>query len=114
MVLTHPTDRTVFPDDDAFFSCLTQGSFSPHWRLNGTDYDDLSSDVQDDVVTSSASTALSEFIDLIITARAEYNGTRVECVAENNDGDSVISDTATLTIQGKLILNCTSPSSMVI
>ena len=57
-------------------------------------------DVQDDVVTSSGSTALSEFIDLIITARAKYNGTRVECVAENNDGDSIVSNTATLYIQG--------------
>ena len=90
---------TVFPDDDAFFSCLSQSSSIPHWRLNGTDYD-LSSQPHDDVVTSSASTALFEFIDLTIIARAEYNETRVECVAENNDGDSIVSDTATLYIQG--------------
>ena len=109
-----PTDRTVFLDDDAQFLCGTQGSSTIYWRLNGTDYNDLPSDVQDDLNISDGSTALLDFIDLTITARAEYNGTRVECVAENNDGDSVVSDTATLTIQGKLILNCTPPSSMVI
>ena len=103
--MTHPTDRTVFLDDDAFFFCVTQGSSSSHWRLNGIDYNNLPSDVQDDVVTSSASTALSEFIDLIITARAEYNETRVQCVAGSNDGDSVVSNTAILYIQGILMLN---------
>ena len=96
---------TVFLDDDAFFLCATRGSFSPHWRLNGTDYNDLSSDVQDDLITSSSSTGLAELLDLIITARAEYNETRVECVAENNDGDSVVSDNAILYIQGILMLS---------
>ena len=95
----------MFLGDDAFFSCLSQSSSIPHWRLNGTD---LSSQLHDDVVTSSVSTALSELIVLTITARTEYNETRVECVAENNDGDSVVSDNATLYIQGKLILNTKS------
>ena len=103
MIQIHPTDRTVFLDDDAFFSCRTQDSSSSHWRLNGTDYNELSSDVRDDVNTSSGSSGLAEFIDLIITARAKYNETRVECVVESNDGDSVVSDTATLYIQGILM-----------
>ena len=108
MFLTHPTDRTVFLGDDAFFSCLTRGSSSSHWRLNGTDYNDLSSEVLDDLVIDSASTALSELLDLLLPARAEYNETRVECVAENNDGDSVVSNNATLYIQGILMLNTKS------
>ena len=98
----------MFLDDDAFFLCVTRGSSSSHWRLNGIDYDDLSSDVQDDLIISSGSSGLAEFLDLIITARAKYNETRVECVAENNDGDSVVSDNATLYIQGKLMLNTKS------
>ena len=77
MILIHPTDRTVFLDDDAFFFCVTQGSFSPHWRLNGIDYNNLSSDVQDDLIISSSSTGQSELIELTITARAKYNETRV-------------------------------------
>ena len=105
MILTHPTDRTVFLDDDAFFSCQMRDSSSSHWRLNGTDYNDLPSDVQDDLVTSNGSAGLAEFIDMIITARAKYNETRVQCVIESNDGDSVVSNTATLYIQGILMLN---------
>ena len=103
MILIPPTDRTVFLGDDAFFLCVTRGSSSSYWRLNGTDYDNLPSDVQDDVVTSSGSSGLSETLDLTITVRAEYNGTIIQCVVENNDGDSVVSNTATLYIQGKLI-----------
>ena len=110
MILIHPTDRTVFLDDGngAFFSCRMQDGSSSHWRLNGTDYNDLSSDVLDDVVTSSGSSGLAELIELTITARAKYNETRVECVIENNDGDSVVSDNATLYIQGILMLNIKS------
>ena len=100
MILSNPTDSTVFLDDDAFFFCVTRGSSSSYWRLNGTDYNDLSSDVQDDIVISSSSSAQSETLDLTITARAEYNETRAQCVIESNDGDSVVSNTASLYIQG--------------
>ena len=101
VILQHPTDRTVFLGDSAFFSCLTRVGSNTHWRLNGTDYEDLPSELRNDLVTSNGSTSLSEFIDLIILSRAEYNGTRVQCVIENGDGDSVkVSNTATLYIQG--------------
>ena len=108
MIVSDPDDMTVLLDDDAFFFCVTRGSSSPHWRLNGTDYNNLTSDVLDDVFTSSASSALSELLDLIILSRAEYNETRVECVAGSNDGDSVVSNTAILYIQGILMLNIKS------
>ena len=98
----------MFLDDDAFFFCVTRGSSSSHWRLNGTDYNNLSSDVQDDLIISSSSSALSETLDLTITARAEYNGTIIQCGVENNDGDSVVSNNATLYIQGILMLNIKS------
>ena len=113
MILIHPTDRTVFLDDDAFFLCLTRGSSSSYWRLNGIDYNVLSSDVQDDLIVSSSSSAQSELLDLTITARAEYNETRVQCVIESNDGDSIVSDTATLYIQGILMLNIKISLSIV-
>ena len=95
----------MFLDDDAFFLCVTRGSSSSHWRLNGTDYNNLSSDVQDDLIISSASSALSEIQNLLLPAKTEYNETRVQCVIESNDGDSVVSNTATLYIQGILTLN---------
>ena len=100
MILTHPTDRTVFSDNDAVFSSVTRDSSTTYWRLNGTDYDDLPSDVQFDLIISSTSTDLEV---VLIIARAKYNGTRVECVAENNDGDSIVSDTATLYIYTRYI-----------
>ena len=100
MILSHPDDKTVFLDDSAFFSCLTQDNFTSHWRLNETDYDDLPSQMQDDLVISTIPATLSVLIELSIPARAEYNGTRVQCVAESDDGHSVVSDTATLRIQG--------------
>ena len=96
VILSDPDDRTVFLDDSAFFSCITQDSFTSHWRLNETDYDDLPSQIQDDLVFSTTSATLSVLLELSIPARAEYNGTRVQCVANH----SVASDTATLRIQG--------------
>ena len=94
MILFHPYDRTVFLDDDAFFYCLTDIGSTAHWRLNETDYDDLPSQLQHDLVISSESV-----YSITIPARAEYNGTRVQCVAESN-GHSVVSDNATMILQG--------------
>ena len=91
----------MFPDEDGFFSCAIRDSSFSYWRLNGTDYDNLPSDVQDDLNISSFSTTQAEYIELIIIAKAEYNETEVECVAGSNDGESVkVSNTAMLYIQG--------------
>ena len=102
MIVSHPRDRTVFLDDDARFNCITQRNFTPYWRLNGTDYDDLPSQLHDDLALYRFS-EMYEHLALIIVAKAEYNGTRVQCVTESNDGDSVVSNTATLSIQGMCI-----------
>ena len=100
MILVHPVDKTVFLDDDAVFTCLTDIGSTAHWMLNETDYDDLSSQLQHDLVIRSESTTQFGVFSITIPARAEYNGTRVQCVAESDDGHSVVSDNATLTIQG--------------
>ena len=100
VIVTPPGDRTVFLDDDAVFSCLTDVDYTAHWRLNETDYDDLPSQLQHDLVISSESTTLFGVFSITISARAEYNGTRVQCVAESDYGYSVVSDNATIRIQG--------------
>ena len=101
MIVTPPGDRTVFLNDDAVFSCLTDVDYTAHWRLNETDYDDLPSQLQHDLVIRSESISnIFGVYSITIRARAEYNGTRVQCVAESDDGHSVVSDTATITIQG--------------
>ena len=97
MIVNHPVDRTVFLNDDAVFTCLTDIGYTTHWRLNETDHDDLPSQLQHDLVITNESTT---HFGVTIVARAEYNGTRVQCVAESDDGHSVVSDNATLTIQG--------------
>ena len=43
VIVTHPDDRTVFLNDDAVFSCLTDTDYTAHWRLNETDYESLPS-----------------------------------------------------------------------
>ena len=90
----------MFLNDGTEFTCLTQGSSNTHWRLNGTDYNDLPRELQDDIYIDTVGTLNSQLIEMTFPARAEYNGTRVQCVAESDDGHSVVSDTATLTIQG--------------
>ena len=100
VIVTHPDDKTVFLNEDAVFTCLTDSGYTAHWRLNETEYDDLPSQLQHDLVVRTESTTQFGVFSLTITARAEYNGTRVRCVAESDDGHSVVSHTATLTIQG--------------
>ena len=106
VILEHPSDKTVFLNDSAFFSCFTRGGSSTYWKLNGTDYDDLPSEIRDDLAISMGSTLLSDFIDLTITARAKYNETRVQCGVENDDGGSVkVSNTGNVYIQGIYYVN---------
>ena len=54
-VIQFPADQTVFLNDYAFFSCITDVSSTANWRLNGT-YDDLPRKLQHDLVISNEST----------------------------------------------------------
>lgn len=100
VILDRPEDRTVFLGDGegAYFSCTTRDSSSTHWRVNDTDYDDLPSQIQHGFVINMILSLPRVIIEIVIPARAEYNGTRVQCVAESDDGQSLVSDNATLTI----------------
>ena len=92
-----PDDRTVFLNKTASFTCFTQLSYTPHWRVNDTDYIDntIPIELQDDLnITSGPSVGLFG-LRLTIIAREIYNETRIVCVAGNE-----VSDTATLYIQG--------------
>ena len=101
VIVVHPKDRTVFLGDDGYFACLTQDSSTTQWRLNDTDYDDLPLQLLEDLLYYSAPEfAGQQLIDITITAKAKYNGTRLQCVAESEDGYLVVSKNATLIIQG--------------
>ena len=101
MIVNHPDDRTAFLNKNAIFTCLTQPSSTPHWRVNDTDYvnNTIPNELNDDLSITSEPTTHFNVLTLNITARTEYNETRFECVA----GD-VVSDTATLYIQGMNII----------
>ena len=95
MIRKSPSSETVFLHHKAVFSCVTRDG-TTHWRVNDTD---LPSELHADLVTDQASVSGLDLFTLTIPGRAEYNGTRVQCVTEDG-GDSVESSIATLQIQG--------------
>ena len=82
------------------FTCETDDGFSG-WRINGTLLQDLPPEIESDVDVSETNTARGTRVEnLTIPARAEYNGTRVQCLAVSLTGSSAESENATLKIQG--------------
>ena len=93
---------TVFLGHTSVFVCETDGGLAG-WRVNGELLTDLPPDVREDLVISETNTAEGTTVEsLTIPARAEYNGTRVQCVVFSPDG-SAESENATLVIQGSHI-----------
>ena len=96
-----PSDVTIFINQTAVFTCVTHGApLYLYWRVNGIAYSSLPSDIRNDLDTDQVTVGDSEVFILIIPGRAEYNGTRVQCVA-GDEGGETMSAIATLNIQGK-------------
>ena len=72
------------------------------WTVNGTQLGLLLPDIRSDLVLSEEITTPEDTTveTLTIPARAQYNGTSVQCLSMIFRGPSVESDNATLTIQG--------------
>ena len=70
------------------------------WRVNGTQLEPLLPEIRSDLVISEVSSEGTTVEILTIPARAQYNGTRVQCVSVIFGVSFVESDNATLTIQG--------------
>ena len=105
---------TVFINQTAEFTCGVHRPFSyQYWRVNGTDLNRLPSDIRDDVVITQNTVGDNEVFILTITARAEYNGTRVQCVT-GGGGDERESENATLNIQGINCNTCTCTCSYTV
>ena len=96
----HPVDDTVFPGQDAEFVCGSHGC-PTHWHLNENDINDLPTTLRNDIDIDCDEVGSLNLSVLTITAKAEYSGIKVHCVIESDDGDSVVSNTATLYVQGK-------------
>ena len=94
-ILEHPKNTTVFLNQTAVFRCeVTGGDVS--WRVNGKPTTELTSIAPDDldIVFENG----NPLVILTIIARAEYNGTTVQCLV--NSGFSDQSDIVSLSIQG--------------
>ena len=98
-ILRAPENATVFLDQSAEFTCETDGGLSG-WRMNGTLLEDLPPEIHSDLSVSVTNTAEGSRVEVLtIPARAEYNGTRVQCLVLGF-GSFVESENATLKIQG--------------
>ena len=99
-ILQAPEDTTVFLDQSAEFTCETDGGIST-WRINGTLLQDLPPEIHSDLDALVTNTAEGTRVErLTIPARAEYNGTRVQCLVLGFGGGSAASGNATLKVQG--------------
>ena len=100
-ILSAPNSTTVFLDQSAVFTCETDGGLFG-WRINGTRLQTLPPEIRNDVMVSVTNTAGGSTVErLTIPARAEYNGTRVQCLVGVFGGSSDESENATLKIQGR-------------
>ena len=98
-ILVAPESRVVFLDQSAVFTCETVGG-TLGWIVNGTQRDVHPPEIRRDLIISEISTeGGSKQETLTIPARAEYNGTRVQC-AVLTFGGSAQSENASLRIQG--------------
>ena len=109
-ILHAPNSTTVFLNQSAVFTCETNGGITS-WRLNGTQREILPLDIRSDLVVPEERTTPegTTVHTLTILARAQYNGTRVQCVSGLFGGPVVESDNATLTIQGVSSLHFANP-----
>ena len=99
-ILQSPKDHTVFQEQVAGFTCETDGGLSG-WRINGTVLQELPPEIHDDLDVSVSTTAEGSRVEILtIPARAEYNGTKIQCLVLKIGGHSAESENVTLTVQG--------------
>ena len=100
-ILDPPSNLTVFIDQSAVFTCETDGGL-PGWRVNGTLLQDLPPDIRSDLVVLETNTDEGSTLEQItIPARAEYNTTKIQCLAlAVAFSGSEESENATIIIQG--------------
>jgi hypothetical protein len=99
-ILRAPNDMTVFLNESAVFTCETDGGLSG-WSLNGTILEYLSPEIHRDLKVSKLNTAQGSRVEnLTIPARAEYNGTRFQCLVVALSHPTLHSESALLKIQG--------------
>ena len=98
-ILQHPRNITVFENKTASFSCEISGGFHS-WAVNNKPLNELSLELRRNVnISLLVGDNENPQHRLTIPARAEFNGTVVQCLI--NGGFSDRSDLVSLIIQGK-------------
>ena len=90
----------MFTDSETQFTCEARNAPSFAWRVNGTFLNLLNDSLHADLDTDDKRIGDIVQNTLTILARAEYNGTVVQCVAGVVGGGSTESRNVTLMIQG--------------
>ena len=81
------------------FTCETDGGVSG-WRINGTVRQTLPPEIERDIEVSVTTTTEGSTVErLTFPGRAEYNGTKIQCLVLGFGG-SAESENVTLTVQG--------------
>ena len=97
-----PESTVVFLDQSAVFTCETVGGILS-WVVNGTQREIIDPEIRRDLAISETNIDGGRTVEeLTIPARAEYNGTRVQCLVFSLSGSDQ-SENATLLIQGTAI-----------
>ena len=105
-ILRAPESTVVFLGKSAVFSCETVGDVTT-WRVNGTLLENLPPEIHNELVVSGTNTLDGTRVEeLTIPARAEYNGTGVQCLVGIFGGSTDESENATLKIQGIACMCC--------
>ena len=90
----------MFMNHKAEFACETRNAPTFSWRLNGTFLGQLNPMLRVDLDLYQETVGANEMYSLTIPARAEYNGTVVQCVVSVPGGAFRESENASLVIQG--------------
>jgi len=99
-IVTSPESVVVFTGSEAEFTCGIRNAAIITWRVNGTFLSQLDPSLRADLDSDHETVGDIDLLTLTILARAEYNGTVVQCVASVPGGEFRESGNATLMIQG--------------
>ena len=98
MIVDPPESMVVYTDTVANFSCEVNTVFAS-WIVNGTNTSDLKNDDLDAAHNTSGKNVLCT---LHFTAKVEYNGSLIQCVASMPGVGFITSQNVTLLIQGNV------------
>lgn len=96
--------HVVFMNENSIsFTCEANDfQYTPTWKLNGTLYSSLSSNLIDELSVNGMTVGSNTYRTILrIPAKLAYNGTEVQCYIIGNNNKEITSPIAYLTLQGE-------------